>query len=421
MKPLLTLIILSCISFSSYSSANAQNVNQIISKSIVNKINQRGFSANDPRYYGTLKGISGYLNTTSTTARSYTLAGLTGRSWLSVGLRGALLSRGTFVALAATGAVTWLLDDNNTVKVKIKEVTGEQGVKGFYWAVGADNYATPSEGAQSICEKNASFCQSYIIEQYNPDPSRTDLRTIKFYIDNSKSQLWTTRTASMVNCGTNKIIATCREDYVPVTQEVIKTLSLQDAINTITPNEMDTELSPEVIADVVNNAWSNAASAPGYAGLPFDASRPVTASDIATVNNAGKASVADFIRPTETPDFTLPTDSTVTIPTNPSTSEQVNLGDDPGIAPPELEKIPTGEEILAPLLSFDPLKNSAADLQLAGERIKQAECPRPEFSIFNREYRLETHCSLLEKNAAIIGLIFMVVYSIAGFRIILSA
>ncbi|MCZ0115004.1 hypothetical protein [Escherichia coli] len=62
MKTLLIALLLSIISFYSYSAENAAVINQTISGTIKNKITQRGFSANDPRYYGTLKGISGYLN-----------------------------------------------------------------------------------------------------------------------------------------------------------------------------------------------------------------------------------------------------------------------------------------------------------------------------------------------------------------------
>ncbi|SUG70242.1 Uncharacterised protein [Salmonella enterica subsp. enterica] len=198
MKTLLITLLLSVISFYSYGAERAAVINQTISGTIKNKITQRGFSANDPRYYGTLKGISGYLNSTASGSKAYTVAGVSGRSWLSVGLRGALLSRGTLIALAASGAVEWLIESEDSVQIKVKEITGVQGVKGFYWNIGAESYVTAAEGAQSICQRNPTFCQTYIVEQYNADPTRSDLRTIKFYIDSSKTQLWASRTASLV-------------------------------------------------------------------------------------------------------------------------------------------------------------------------------------------------------------------------------
>ncbi|EGH3449173.1 type II secretion system protein GspD [Salmonella enterica] len=115
MKTLLIALLLSIVSFYSYGAESAAVINQAISGVIKNKVTQRGFSANDPRYYGTLKGISGYLNSTASGSKVYTVAGVSGRSWLSVGLRGALLSRGTFIALAASGAVAWLIETEDSV------------------------------------------------------------------------------------------------------------------------------------------------------------------------------------------------------------------------------------------------------------------------------------------------------------------
>ncbi|MCV8751947.1 hypothetical protein ODT12_23415, partial [Escherichia coli] len=108
-----------------------------------------------------------------------------------------------------------------------------------------------------------------------------------------------------------------------------------------------------------NNAWQKAASEAGYSGFAYDHTRPVTARDVTASTGAAKPAVSDFLKPSDKPDFTLPADTTGTTPTNPSTGEQVNLGDDPGIGPPELENIPAGTEILSPLLSFNPFEDSA--------------------------------------------------------------
>ncbi|QHJ56884.1 hypothetical protein GUU82_11730 [Escherichia coli] len=194
-------------------------------------------------------------------------------------------------------------ETEDSVQIKVKEITGEQGVKGFYWNIGAESYVTATEGAQSICQHNPTFCQTYIVEQYNADPTRSDLRTIKFYIDSSKTQLWASRTANLVSCGTNKVMPTCQPDYVPGSNEVIKTVSVQDAINSISDTEMQTDLSPEVISDVVNNAWQKAASEAGYSGFAYDHTRPVTARDVTASTGAAKPAVSDFLKPSDKPDL----------------------------------------------------------------------------------------------------------------------
>lgn len=413
MKPIL-LLFLMFMSLDINAAYNSSALNPVMSKVVESKIIQRGFATNDPRYYGTLKGINNQVGSLAVSSKSYSLGGVTGRSWLSVGLRGALFSRGAFIALAASGAALWLFDGEDTVQIKINETTGEHGIVGYYWTVGADNYSTATEAAQSLCQRSPNFCNSFTVEQYNSDPTRNDLRTIKFYVDTNKTQLWTTRTASLVKCGTNTVIASCKPDYQPSGQEIIKTVPVQDALNTLTENELASDLSPQIIADAVNKLWENAASAPGYEGFSYDANRPVTSKDVSTAG-ASRPSLGDFVQPSATPDFSLPSDSSGTKPTNPSTGEQVNLGDDPGIGPPELEKPPTAREILTPLLNINPFTDGEI------RNIGAGKCPVPEFSLFESHYKLDSHCILLERNTVLIGIICSVIYILAGLRIVLTA
>ncbi|HDL8129708.1 TPA: hypothetical protein ACN1XC_004488 [Yersinia enterocolitica] len=401
---------------SGIASLNSQKINYTIGSAIENKMLQRGFSINDPRYQNTLKSVTARTTTIAANANSYKLASSFGRSWLSVGLRGALFSRGALIYLAASGAVMWMFDGDENITVRTLDISSEQGVFGYYWSIGATDYATVSTGAISVCSAY-QYCKVYSVERYYSEPNRDDLRTIYFYTDENKTKLWTSMNATFKKCDSSSVsIATCKPDYVPVPgTEVLKKMPVQDAIDLVGQSVLSEALSPDILADLANNLWRSAASQSGYAGLPFDGSNPISSNEIINIKN-NKPSVGDLFQPEAdfngsiNPDISPPVK-----PVNPSTGDQVNLGDDPAIGTPELPEPPTSFEILQPILGLMPF---AKTLDIP---VKTGECPKPEMVIFNETYTLDSHCFLLDANKIIIGLICSITYSLISLRIILTA
>ncbi|WP_318837845.1 hypothetical protein [Providencia sp. PROV007] len=94
---------------------------------------------------------------------------------------------------------------------------------------------------------------------------------------------------------------------------------------------------------------------------------------------------------------------------------ELDLGEYPEIDEPDLEEPPTGKEILAPIENLMPfIKN----IQLPS---KEASCPVAEFNVFDTQYKIDSHCPLLEQNKALFQLIAGILWAFLSLRIILSA
>lgn len=65
-----------------------------------------------------------------------------------------------------------------------------------------------------------------------------------------------------------------------------KSMSLADAIAAIPQADLAKPVSPDVMADLVNGLWEQAAAQPGYQGIPYPATNPVTAADVAPIETA---------------------------------------------------------------------------------------------------------------------------------------
>ncbi len=213
----------------------------------------------------------------------------------------------------------------------------------------------------------------------------------------------------------------------------VKTIS--DAAADLTQAQKATALDPQIIAQIANEFWQSAASAPGYNGLPYDATQPITAADAAAWQASNPSywpSVGDFVAPQAAPSggtasspFTLPTSATPvssadpsTQPstgTNPSTQPLENLGPDPGIGSPALEQIPTAQQILSPLMNLFPSLKSFVVPSI------DAACPHWSFSVFSRQYTIADHCTLLENIRPSLYAAMAVAYALMALLIVLAA
>lgn len=221
------------------------------------------------------------------------------------------------------------------------------------------------------------------------------------------------------------------EAYKPPTST---TGTLEDVVKSLTDDDLKQPVPDALIAQLANRLWQQAAGKPGYDGLPYSATDPITAEDIAKM----RAENAD-IRPTwgdminSTPSrapgqpvpispnpipLTPPTPTPNPTPDpkpNPEPSSKPDLGPDPGVGVPGLENIPSAAEILRPLLNLFP--------ELRNFRMPNhsGECPKPVFDLFGKSIQMTTHCDLAEENRAAIFSTMSVVWMLVALFIILSA
>lgn len=224
------------------------------------------------------------------------------------------------------------------------------------------------------------------------------------------------------------------------TQEGTRTFNdLNEAATSISPETKAQPIEPEVIARIADEAWKHAAAQPGYDGLPYSVTRPVTGMDVrewqaehpidvpklidlfTPANNLGQNVV-----PIST--AVVPNTGTTTIPnsdpiTDPNAIRNVNiinvpkvdLGADPKIPTPTLEATPSAGEILVPLLTLFPELKNYQTPQHVGM------CPKPEFSIFEKSIVMDSHCKIAEEYRQAIAAIMLTVWLLVGLFILLSA
>ncbi|MFC0349378.1 hypothetical protein [Undibacterium danionis] len=200
-------------------------------------------------------------------------------------------------------------------------------------------------------------------------------------------------------------------------------------------------LPDNLIANLANQAWQNAAAQPGYQGLPYSVTQPITATDVAAwraVEPAAAPTIADLLSPANAPgSVTVPISPTVTV-TNPSTdpvtnptptpspgtstanvnvmnAPKVDLGADPQTPDPTLETTPTAWQILSPIMSLIPeLKNYRTPSHAS-------ECPKPTFQIFGETIAMESHCAISEQFRSQITSVMSLVWILVALFIVLSA
>lgn len=188
------------------------------------------------------------------------------------------------------------------------------------------------------------------------------------------------------------------------------------------------KLSPEMLAAIVNTMWKNAAADSTPNTIPWSASDPITPADILEWQAANPSlvpTVGDFIGPVAPPGsnsvpFPLPNveDSSETdthTGTGAGTSPTIDMGEDPHVGAPELEETPTASMILDPILNLLP------DLRSFQVPAHSASCPRPSYNILGREFRLESHCDLLERYRSLIETACMLAFTILAITNVLRA
>jgi hypothetical protein len=204
------------------------------------------------------------------------------------------------------------------------------------------------------------------------------------------------------------------------------------------------KLSADTLARLANQSWQQAANAPGYHGLPYSVTLPLTAMDVQPwidANPTAAPTIGDLLTPASDPGISTVTISPTAQPgasapnagSSPSVGDgtnvnvvntpnvnvvnkvSVDLGSDPGVQSPTLESMPTISMILSPLLNLLP------DLKHWTVPTHNAVCPEPSFSMLGHSFTLKAQCDLAESNRTAIYTAFAAMFTLAALFIVLRA
>lgn len=407
---------------------------------------KRGFAANDPRYIGTIKDVSAGLAGTAATAAVVTAAGVTAPAWVSVALAAGIGTLVTYgVSLAIDGLAKWFFKSStiDTAAINGQVQNGGPMVKGGpYWEGTGDKYhnGEPLVAFVLGTDGMAVAMQASSMVKY---PSVTCVSTfggtgVQCSLPNGypTSKAVYRASGAPIDCpaGSFGSATSCSTyDYsypAPGAVPAQTGVSLPTAVASIPASDLQKPVNPDVLANLANAAWLNAAAKPGYSGLPYTAADPITPAEVTTWKNANPASyptVADSVAPqvASNSPWQLPVSPTATTQspgvypstgTNPAAANPLqNLGPDPGVGAPTLEEIPTSEQILKPIFDLLP------DFRSFDVPSHAAECPKPSFHLFDRDYVMDTQCTISEDNRPLIQALMSALWVIIGVMIVLRA
>jgi len=391
-------------------------------------------AANSSVLVNTITPVSANLTNAAVTSANASLPGVSATSWIAIA--GLFAGVGQTVSLASDGVLNWLFNANSTVTIP-----GVTGTAYYY----NDNCPKGSGGASP--EILSANCLAAIRASWvGVDNAPNYAVTCEGPGSSSKVGSCTFICTGSVYCGGKDGEPQKIESRLITNGTAPKTLSLHDAVSSISSIDAAKPVSPSVVASIVNNAWSAAASSPGYAGTPYTA--PITVEEVAAVQATSSSwpTVGDLIQETSAPagvtasnvaaTYTLPGANVALSPstgagisTAPSTSTtvpvtaggtatvnvSVDLGPNPGVSAPGLESTPTAVMILAPIIGLMPtLKNFSVPSH-------SAVCPTPAFSFFGSQQTIEAHCTLLEPVRPTMSAVMAVIWVGVALFIILSA
>ncbi len=419
-----------------------------------------GYAARDPRMLSTVvavgRGLAGRMSSlghsiqalpwakTAVYAGLGTVGGVGGAYGLVEGLSWVLTDNRDVIRVEQAGADSSALPLVNSFSSR-KEFVEAHG-QGSYWV----NVATGSSAPPKVtrvqvfilpCDNPIGTCSiagsGFPYSETKVDGTMTGpyvtggdswVRIAEFaYISDPsnrrKRQLWEFQPASgYVDQGPPEVVEK------PIDDAIEQLMRLPD-------EKLDQPLSDVWLAGLANSAHKAATDElkgePGY--WPWAPSQPlVRPSDVSKVfaENPGlsRPTIRDLteaiappaatVVPLPMPEQYLPTDGTTTppvvIPGNPD-GAQVDWGPDPNVGAPPLEKIPTAQMILEPILNIYPeLKNASFSGSVG-------VCPIGEISLFDTAYVMDHHCVLMEENRALIQLAMILSWSITALFIVLRA
>ncbi|EPL4465524.1 hypothetical protein MC862_001632 [Proteus mirabilis] len=180
-----------------------------------------------------------------------------------------------------------------------------------------------------------------------------------------------------------------------------------------------TEVSLDEIANLLNAILMNASLQPDYKGIPFNSSNAITKDEIKNLlkeNNESQTvyfhDLFESVKTGSNNNLIIINNTTETKPTTPTDKD--DDFDENDIKYPDLD-MPTAEQILQPYKSFFPYLQ---DFDLPS---RNAQCPVWNIPFLNENYKVDSHCPLIEQNRSIIESIFSLVWAFIALRKLLSA
>lgn len=429
------------------------NMNRVVSGITQKAMESRGYVASDPRTYKTLSYMSGAAKFGLSSAAgaaagagAVTLAGVTAPAWASVALFigvSAVASYG--IGLALDGLVNWVFRSDNKL----------------------DTYGNPLDvSTSSVMSQGGAYCRvSFVSNPHNIQLSGGDCEALARqgyaqYIavanPNGNASPNCSVTSNYVACGpiyANKLAsgapATCvagtfyeagqckNYNFLPPSSVPSKTgIPIGTAVTDIPDTELGMAVNPQLVAAIANRLWQQASMQPGYDGIPYPQANPISTQEATQWQEANPQvwpSVREFVQPrtdvaTNPDTVALPTNPTQvgTPPTSFTTSpnpsminpnaqqEPLNLGQDPVTPAPTLERIPTAQEILDPILNLLPGYRSFTATSQSGQ------CPVPSINLYGTHV-LNAHCVLIEQNKGVIQAAMTFAWATVALFIVLSA
>lgn len=425
-------------------SPQPDNVNRAISGTMTDVMAKRGFAANDPRVANTLARMSPALQGIAGSAAVITVGTVTAPGWITGAIAigvGAVISYA--VGLAVDAAVNWLFRTDGKIDQSGNQLDKDPstGILPGVPAWRAKQWVTKSTteeiwGGDGFAVARQAEASYRSVNGFTPNtPTCAFAAGGKSAIcGNSISTLIADGPPGACPKGSFWVAGIC-SPYgftAPGGAPTIIGQTPQQAVNALPSSELGKGLNPQIIAALTDRAWQEAASQPGYDGLPYQVSNPVTAVDVQPwlqANPELAPTVQDFVAPnpvspTNPNPWAIPLNPQApaiqpVIPnagtTNPAASSpETNLGADPGIGAPALEATPTAQQIIDPILQLAP---DLRGFQASGQA---GVCPRPTIDLYGTHV-LDAHCKLIEDNKQVLQLAMAFAWAAMALFIVLSA
>jgi hypothetical protein len=451
-----------------------------IGKTLMAKMKQRGFAANDPRYSATLQATSVSLTEVAATAASVGgtvfLGAIGAPVWLTL-LGSVAIGYGISLALDTDSpTIHGAIPPEKSPKIVINSGTLPTVI---YTGKSAEQKPTPTPTPALLSENKYKIflndsidsvwpagIQAYFDAQadrtgkLNPYGSiNTHYKFENLTVGQPKiisisprfiSQVFVTYDRTYCSnldfpstCETpirNSIGAEFRYDEGPSIgddepEKVGTTQELGDGTIPVPQIVKDAPVNPELIAALADTAWQRAASQIGYQGVPYSYSDPVTRADVEQAYSIDNnptfiqyPTVQDAMNPIQ---FGYPAvnldPNTVVTPSNPNwPGTNPDNPSNPSNPDPDSQQDPSVPEpgleaIPTPRQILEPILELLPSLRSFVVPQHVSECPQPSADIFNRHIVIDQHCALLDQVKPTLYAVMAFVWVLVAMFIVLGA